>query len=141
MTRKVYIADVDGDAENCADRIKRKSEDRIHVHILRKEDLVKYELMKEATNDNLLFFVPFLNQYQGKALFVTSNYQPKVDVDLFFSRHTHDQLGSILYFIKHDAWLIDCSDINLKILNPNHINTSTPNALKKELTISIIDNI
>lgn len=141
MTRKVYIGDIDGNLDACMDKIKRTSEDRLHIYVLSKQDLVEHQLTNNVQNDNLMFFVPFLNQYQGLALYVNSTFTPTMDVDVFFNYKVMNNAGSIVYFPKHDAWLFDCNDKNLKVLTPKHINDTEISKLKSELTITIVNNI
>ncbi len=141
MTRKIYIGNVNGEADSCMDKIKRKSEESLHFQIVKKDDLIKHELTKNAPNDVLQFFVPFFNQYQGMALYVTDRFEPKFDVDRFFSEAIHKNLGSILYFVQHDAWLFNCDDPAIRILTPDYINSSNSRLIKTEISITLIQDI
>ncbi len=141
MTRKIYVGDVNGEADSCVDKIKRKSEERLYFHIVKKDDLIKHELTKDAPKDVLPFFVPFFNQYQGMALYVTDRFEPKFDVDRFFSEAIHKNLGSILYFVQHDAWLFNCDDPAVRILTPDYINSSNSRTIKTEIQITLIQDI
>ena len=141
MSRKIFIGNIDGTADECKDFIKRHSEDRVHFDILSKEILVKHELTKDIGPDTLMFFVPFLNKYQGLALYVPSNVRPKIEVDKFFSYKVHQNLGSIVYFKNHDVWLFDCGTSEAKFLNPFYLNENDLEHIKNDITISIIDSI
>lgn len=141
MTRKIYIGDINGNVDACMDKIKRTSEDRLHIYVLKKEDLIEHQLANSAQNDSLMFFVPFLNQYQGMALYVKSTFTPEMDVDVFFNYKIMNNLGPVIYFQKHDVWLFDCNDKSLRVLTPNHIDTTEISKLKDELSITIINNI
>jgi len=141
MTRKIYIGDINGNADSCLDKIKRTSEERLHFHIIKKTDLVKHELTKDAGSDVFQFFVPFLNQYQGLALYVTDQFVSKFDVDKFFSSVVHQNLGSIVYFAQHDAWLFNCDDPAIRILTPDYVNGSTSQQIKDTISITVIQDI
>lgn len=142
MTRKVYIGNTGGDTDRCMSDIKRTSEDRIHFQIINKEDLLEHGLSTAAQNDSLLFFVPYLNSYQGMALFVESSFLPKFDVDLFFNyRVMNEQSAPVLYFVRHNAWLFDCSNPALKTLNPVLLNSTDISTIKRNLTIITIEDI
>jgi hypothetical protein len=141
MTRKIYIGDVNGNADSCLDKIKRTSEESLHFHIIRKSDLVKHELTKDADHDVFQFFVPFFNQYQGLALYVTDQFVSKFDVDKFFSTAVHQNLESIVYFAKHDAWLFNCDDPAIRMLTPDYINGTTTQQINNNISITVIQDI
>ena len=142
MTRKVYIGNVDNDVDNCMDRIKRTSEDRITFEILSVQDLLEHQLTFSSDNEHLPLFVPYLNQYQGVALFVNSTFVPQFDVDMFFNFRVMSKIEEpVLYFVKHDAWLFDCNNPILKNLNPVYINSTDISTIKRDLQIVSIDTI
>jgi hypothetical protein len=142
MTRKVYIGDTNGDIGRCMSDIKRTSEDRIHFQIIKKEDLLENGLSSVAQNDLLMYFVPYLNSYQGTALFVESSFLSKFDVDLFFNYKVMKENNSpIIYFVRHNAWLLDCGDPILKNLNPVSLNNIDISTIKSSLTVSVVEDI
>ena len=142
MTRKVYIGNVDGNVDRCMSDIKHTSEDRLHFQIINKDDLVEHGLSTAAHNDSLLFFVPYLNSYQGMALYVESTFLPKFDVDLFFNhRVMTEQTAPVIYFARHNVWLFDCSNPALKTLNPVLLNSADISTIKRNLTIATIEDI
>jgi hypothetical protein len=141
MSRRIYIGDIDGNAELCRDKIKRCSEEVLDFDIITLSKLKDYEISKTDDTTTLMYFVPFLNHYTGLALFVPSNFNPKVDVDLFFSHKVHNDISNIVYYSNHDAWLFDCSDPAMQILNPFFINQTTVQNINRELRVTIVDNI
>lgn len=142
MTRKVYIGDTGGDVNRCMSDIKRTSEDRVHFQIIKKEDLLEHGLSAAAQNDVLQYFVPYLNSYQGMALFVESNFLPKFDVDLFFNYKVMKGISSpVIYFLRHNAWLYDCSNPALKTLNPVTLNVTDISTIKSNLTVTVVEDI
>lgn len=141
MTRKIYIGDTGGSVEDCKDRLQRKSEERLIFEIVSLDNLKKKDLTKNATKQTMHFYIPFLNNYRGLALYVPSNYIPKGDVDIFFSKKVHNDLGSILYFLQHGIWLFDCASDDAKNLNTFYVDTIDPYKIRDYVNISIIDNI
>jgi hypothetical protein len=139
--RKVYIGDVDGDSEACKSRIQRKSEERIFFETVSTLKLKDYELSKNATDDTLVFYVPFLNKFQGTVLYVESNFVPTLDVDLFFSHKVHNNLGPVLYFSTHNVWLIDCSHESLKQLNTFQLDKTQISNLKNSIDITVVESV
>lgn len=141
MTRRIFIGNIDGNGDGCADRIKRTSEDRLHFSIIEAERLVEYGLATKADKDSILLYVPYLCQYQGMALFVESTFTPEFDVDLYFNHKVMNNLGPALYFVQQNAWLLDCSDPSLQHLTPSLLNEEDISKIKSELTITTIDKI
>jgi hypothetical protein len=142
MTRKVYIGDTGGDVDRCMSDIKRTSEDRIHFQIINKDDLLEHGLSAVAQNNLLMYFVPYLNSYQGLALYVESSFSPKFDVDLFFNHKVMKEISSpVIYFLRHNVWLFDCNDPTLKTLNPVTLNNTDILTIERNLTVIVVEDI
>lgn len=142
MTRKVYVGDTGGNVNTCIDAIKRKSEERINFQTVSTSDLIEHQLTNVAHEDSLVYFVPYLNGYQGIALYVNSRFVPKFDIDMFFNYKVMNQISDpVLYFVKHDAWLIDCGNPEMKNFNPVRLNTTDITNIKSEFPVTVINNI
>ena len=141
MSRKVYIGDATNNASVCMDNIKRHSEDKIHFFVITPQYLNNTQLSESNDTDKMFLYVPYLNQFQGMALYVDSSFNYKIDVDMFFNYKVMNNLGSLVYFVKYNAWLFDCNDPALKILTPARINSTQSGNIKNELSITIIDTI
>ena len=142
MTRKIYIGDTGSNVRSCLDSISRRSEERLNFQIIKVSDLIEQGLTNINDKDWLIYFVPYLNNYQGTALYVKSSFVPKFDVDMFFNFKTmNNRTEPVLYFSQHDAWLIDCSVPELKNLNPVTLNQSDITSLLNFFPITVINNI
>jgi len=142
MTRKVYIGDTGGDVNRCMLDIKRTSEDRIHFQIINKDDLLEHGLSAVAQNNLLMYFVPYLNSYQGMALYVESTFLPKFDVDLFFNYKVMKGVSSpVIYFLRHNVWLFDCSNPTLKNVNPVTLNNTDILTIESNITVVVVEDI
>lgn len=141
MTRKIYIGDVGGSVDECKDRLQRKSEERLLFEVITIDDLKKKELSKNVTKETLKFYIPALSKFYGQALYVPSNYVPKLDIDLFFSVRAHKNLGSIVHFIKHDIWYFDCASPEAQKLNIFYVDSIDAHTIKNAINIETIENI
>jgi hypothetical protein len=139
--RKIYIGDVDGTCDICEDSIKRSSEERLIFQHVSKKLLSDRQLGNSIKSENLYLYVPHLSGYNGLALYLPSSYRSKKDIERFFTYKVHQNLGSIVYFIRENIWLFDCSDPALKKLNPFYLDGKSPSMVKNDIKIEIVDSI
>lgn len=141
MTRVVYIFEVDDNANNCADKIKRTSEEAILPKVVDPKELRTFDYLTAKDNRVVRFLTPFLNQYQGWCACVNSNYVSTIDIDRFFSYAILKNEAPVVYFIRYDVWVFNCDDPVLKELNPHVVNSKTYQEIIDSTNIATVYDI
>ncbi len=141
MTRVVYIFQADDQLNHCADRLKRTSEDGVHIKEVDVEELQTYDYTDSSDIKIAKFLTPFLQKYQGWCAVVDSNYNSKFDIDRFFNYAILKNESPVVHFTEHNVLVFDCSDPVLKELNPHSIKTKPYQEILDETNISTVNDI
>jgi hypothetical protein len=139
--RKVFICDIDGKASDCKDFLQRNSEDRLIFSVISNTSVKNEQINSEENKHKLLYLVPFLNQYQGTVLVVESTFESKIDIDIFFNHKELNNLGPRVYFVNHNAWIIDCHNDSNLTLTPFYIEETDRFKLKESFPFETVDSI
>lgn len=141
MTRVVYIFKVDDQTDHCIDRLKRTSEEGVHIKIVDIEEMITFGYLKKKDPKIAKFLTPFLQKYQGWCAVVDSTYDSKIDIDQFFNHAILKNESPVTHFVRFGVWVFNCSDPVLKELNPNTLDSKTYQEILNSTNISTVYDI